>query len=104
MSKKVYGEWTATQGLITVGGPIEDGDIATKGWVKGYVSGGGNITVDDALSDTSENPVQNKVIKKELDKKQPKGNYITNTVDNLVNYYKKAETYTKTEVDNLNGS
>lgn len=28
----------------------------------------GSITIDDALSDTSENPVQNKVIKGELDK------------------------------------
>lgn len=27
--------------------------------------------------------------------------FITNTVSNLVNYYKKTETYTKTEVDNL---
>lgn len=27
--------------------------------------------------------------------------YITNTVDNLTNYYKKAETYNQTEVDNL---
>lgn len=33
------------------------------------VSGGGMITVDDALSDTSENPVQNKVIKAALDTK-----------------------------------
>ena len=44
---------------------------------------------------------------------QPKGNYaleseipdvsnfITNTVDNLVNYYKKSETFTKQEVNNL---
>lgn len=30
---------------------------------------GGNITIDNVLSDTSENPVQNKVIKGELDKK-----------------------------------
>ena len=27
--------------------------------------------------------------------------FITNTVDNLVNYYKKSETYTQTEIDNL---
>ena len=31
--------------------------------------GGGSITVDDALSDASENPVQNKVIKATLDGK-----------------------------------
>jgi hypothetical protein len=30
-------------------------------------SGGGEITVDSALSDVSENPVQNKVIKEALD-------------------------------------
>lgn len=41
--------------------------------------GGSTITVDDALSSTSKNPVQNKVIKTELDKKQPKGNYATTT-------------------------
>ena len=27
--------------------------------------------------------------------------FITNTVDNLVNYYTKTETYTKTEIDNM---
>ena len=32
-------------------------------------SGGGSITVDSALSATSENPVQNKVIKAALDDK-----------------------------------
>ena len=35
-------------------------------------SGGGGITVDDSLSDSSTNPVQNKVIKAELDKKAAK--------------------------------
>ena len=30
--------------------------------------------------------------------------FITNAVNDLVNYYKKTETYTKTEVDNLIGS
>ena len=29
--------------------------------------------------------------------------YITNTVDNLTNYYLKTQTYTKTEVDNIIG-
>lgn len=41
-------------------------EIATKADVE---AGGSNITVDDALSDTSTNPVQNKVIKNALDKK-----------------------------------
>ena len=33
------------------------------------ISGDGSLTIDDVLSDTSKNPVQNKVIKTELDKK-----------------------------------
>lgn len=43
-------------------------------------------------------------IQKELDKKQPVGDYITNAVDNLVNYYLKSETYTRDEVNDLVGS
>ena len=35
------------------------------------------IEVDSELSDTSENPLQNKVVKKALDAKQPAGNYAT---------------------------
>lgn len=43
-------------------------------------------------------------IQTELDKKQPVGDYITNAVDNLVNYYLKSETYTRSEVKDLIGS
>lgn len=43
-------------------------------------------------------------IQTELDKKQPVGDYITNAVDNLVNYYRKSETYTQSEVNDLIGS
>ena len=43
---------------------------ATKGYVDSKVaSGGGGVTVDDAMSDTSTNPVQNKVVKTALDTK-----------------------------------
>lgn len=45
-----------------------------------------------------------KQVQTELDKKQPVGNYITNAVDNLVNYYRKSETYTQSEVKDLIGS
>lgn len=45
-----------------------------------------------------------KQVQTELDKKQPVGDYITNAVDNLVNYYLKSETYTKDEVKDLIGS
>ena len=43
-------------------------------------------------------------IQTELDKKQPVGDYITNAVDNLVNYYLKSETYSRSEVKDLIGS
>lgn len=36
-----------------------------------------------------------------LDSKQPVGDYITVAVDNLINYYKKTETYTQDEVNAL---
>ena len=36
-----------------------------------------NLTIDDSLSDSSENPVQNKVIKAELDKKADKSDIPT---------------------------
>lgn len=47
---------------VTVGTPINPEKFGGGG-------GGSSITVDAALSDTSTNPVQNKVIKAELDKK-----------------------------------
>lgn len=43
-------------------------------------------------------------IQAELDKKQPVGDYITKEVDNLTNYYKKSETYTQSEINNIIGS
>lgn len=45
-----------------------------------------------------------KQVQTELDKKQPVGDYITNAVDDLVNYYLKSETYTQSEVNDLIGS
>lgn len=70
-------------------------------------------TVDSALSDTSTNPVQNKVVKAAIDQKANSSaiptktssltndsGFITNSTNGLTNYYKKTETYTKTEVDN----
>lgn len=49
----------------TSGGVFYRGkEVATKDDI---TAGGGNITVDDTLSDTSTNPVQNKVIKGALD-------------------------------------
>lgn len=46
-------------------------DPATEQWVEIPVGGGSSVTVDSALSSTSENPVQNKVINSALNGKQP---------------------------------
>ena len=45
------------------------------------ISGGGSITIDSELSDTSENAVQNKVIKADLDKKASKALYGDTTIN-----------------------
>lgn len=37
----------------------------------------------------------------DLENKPDLSNFITNTVDNLLNYYKKSESYTKEEVNNI---
>ena len=62
-----------------------------------------DVTVDDALSDTSENPVQNKVVKAALDSKQPTGDYALKSeipdVSGFETSSHAASTYaTKTEV------
>lgn len=41
------------------------------------IQGGGDVTVDSALSDTSTNPVQNKVVKKAIDAKADKSSLAT---------------------------
>ena len=45
------------------------------------VSGDGSITIDNTLSDTSENPVQNKVIKQAIDNKADKSLYGDTTIN-----------------------
>jgi hypothetical protein len=58
----------AIANLRTPTGAGTDNYAATKGYVDSKVaSGGGGVTVDDAMSDTSTNPVQNKVIKQYVD-------------------------------------
>lgn len=60
----------AIANLRTPTGTGTDNYAATKGYVDSKVaSGGGGVTVDDAMSDTSTNPVQNKVITSALAKK-----------------------------------
>ena len=60
----------AIANLRTPTGAGTDNYAATKGYVDSKVaSGGGGVTVDNAMSDTSTNPVQNKVVKTALDTK-----------------------------------
>ena len=60
----------AIANLRTPTGAGTDNYAATKGYVDSKVaSGGGGVTVDTAMSDTSTNPVQKKVVKTALDTK-----------------------------------
>lgn len=45
--------------------------------IAGHLPGGGSVTVDSAMSSTSENPVQNKVIYVALNNKQDTSNLVT---------------------------
>lgn len=73
------------------------------------ILGSGNITIETGESDYSElsnKPQINNVTlsgNKSLNDLgiQPAGNYITKAVNDLENYYKKTETFTKQEVNNL---
>lgn len=79
------------------------GSIATKGYVD---QNGGKIDVIKVNGTTQT------ITNKEVDLSVPTklsdltndSNFITNAVNNLVNYYTKTETYTKAEVNNLIGS
>ena len=66
------------------------------------VSGDGSITIDDTLSDTSTNPVQNKVVKQAIDNKADKSLYGDTTINvgrksgTTVGAYSTAEGYSTT--------
>ena len=70
------------------------------GKIKNYVDnkvGTGSLTIDDTLSDTSTNPVQNKIIKQAIDNKADKSLYGDTTInvgrseDSTVGDYSTAE-------------
>lgn len=70
---------------------------ADKKKLDGITAGANKTTVDSALSSTSTNPVQNKVIKAELDKKVPIGSdgkiassYLPSYVDDVVEFGESA--------------
>ena len=104
------------------GGTDEGLDTETvnlSGTLEVFTQGGGGGEVNDYNVLINKPHINNVELKgnKSLEELgiQPKGdyvtedeipdvsNFITNTVDNLVNYYKKSETYTQSEVNNLLG-
>lgn len=60
---------TMTGNLTLVGSPSTDNMAATKKYVDDSIIASGGVVVDTQISSTSENPVQNKVIKSALDEK-----------------------------------
>ena len=88
-----------------------DYTTAEKNKLAGIASGATKITVDSALSGTSTNPVQNKVVAERIGTIETNVSAAATTAGNaaasvaavkkdLVNYYKKTETYSKTEINN----
>ena len=74
------------------------------------ISGGGSLTIDDTLSDTSTNPVQNKVVKQAIDNKADKTVATTETdglmsasdkkrFNNIGNVYALKSLYGDTTID-----
>ena len=61
-----------TNGELKVGTPTESTHATTKEYVDNAIanSGGSSVTVDSELSNTSTNPVQNKVVKEAIDNVQ----------------------------------
>ena len=96
-NKVVKAALDGKQDKLTAGsGIIINGSI-----ISATSSGGISMTVDAALSSTSTNPVQNKVVKEALDKKQDAGDYATNTAltEGLAANANSADVYSKTEID-----
>ena len=59
--------------------------------LNGIASGANRTTVDDAMSDTSTNPVQNKAVKKYIDSKKVNVDGVTITLDEARNVIKLAD-------------
>ena len=88
-----------------------DFTAAYKTKLDGIAAGANKITVDSALSGTSTNPVQNRVVAERIGTIEANVSAATTTAGNaaasaaavkkdLVNYYKKTETYSQTEINN----
>lgn len=72
-NKVIYSALQGKQNTLTAGTGIS----INGNTISCTVSGGGTVTIDSALSGTSTNPVQNKVIYSALQNKQDKINYET---------------------------
>lgn len=68
-------------------------DPATGQWVEIPTGGGSSITVDSALSSTSENPVQNKVINSALNGKVDNTAYSAKTRYGVAKIWKGTDNY-----------
>ena len=88
-----------------------DFTAAYKTKLDGIASEANKITVDSALSDTSTNPVQNKVVAERIGTIETNVSAAATTAGNaaasaaaikndLANYYKKTETYSQAEINN----
>ena len=75
--------------VVGKGLSANDFTTAYKTKLDGIATGATKITVDTTLSASSTNPVQNKAV----------NTAIINIKNDLINYYKKTETYSKTEID-----
>lgn len=88
-----------------------DFTAAYKTKLDGIAAGANKITVDSALSTTSTNPVQNKVVAERIGTIETNVSAAATTAENaaasaaavkkdLANYYKKTETYSQAEINN----
>ena len=88
-----------------------DFTAAYKTKLDGIAAGANKITVDSALSGTSTNPVQNKVVAERIGTIETNVSAAATTAGNaaasaaavkkdLANYYKKTETYSQAEINN----
>lgn len=68
-------------------------DPTTNQWVEIPVGGGSSVTVDSALSSTSENPVQNKVITSALNDKVSTTAYSAETRYGVAKIWKGTDNY-----------
>ena len=75
------------------GGTSDYADLTNKPKINNV-----ELVGNKSLNDLGIQPAGNYALESEI---PDVSNFVTNTVDNLVNYYKKSETFTKQEVNNL---